>query len=112
MYGYIVNFASQDKTTFVEVKVIYTLGESVAVAETFELEFSAVDKVSYEGTAYVAGKTLYSEPNATVVIYNAAGAVVATYNNKQRYDLSAMAGGVYVAVVRVENNVQIVKVAL
>ena len=106
------NFASQEKTTFVEVAVVYALGVSEAQSATFELEFSATDKVSYEGSAYVAGKTLYTEPNATVVLYNAAGVVVATYNNKQQYDLSALVNGVYVATVKVDNNVQVVKIAL
>ena len=106
------NIANQVRSTDVEVKVIYALGESEGVSETFQLVLSALDNVSFEGSAYVAGKTLYTEPTANVVIYNAAGAMVATYNNKQQYDLAAMPAGVYVAVVKVGNDVQIVKVAL
>ena len=106
------DIANQTTSTLVEVTVSYSLGESVAAGETFEVEIAATDKVSFEGSAYVAAKTLFTEPNAAVVLYNAAGSVVATYSNKQQYDLSALASGVYVAVVKVGNDVQIVKVAL
>ncbi len=104
------NIANQQTSTEVEVRVLYSLGESEGVISVFEL--SAVDKVTLTGSAYVAGKTLYVEPQSQVTIYNVAGATVATYNNNQAIDLSAMPSGVYVAVVKIGNAAQVLKVAL
>lgn len=102
----------QTTTTTVEVRVLYSLGESLGVTNTFEIERSALENVSFEGSAYVAGKTLFTEPNADVVIYNATGAVVAAYSNQQQVALDNMPAGVYVAVVTIGNNSQVLKVAL
>lgn len=104
--------ANQQLNTEVEVRVIYSLGESEGVLYTFDIEISAVDNISFTGSAYVAGETLYVEPQAEVAIYNVAGAVVATYNNNAAINLSALPSGVYVAVVKVDNAAQVLKVAL
>ena len=106
------NIDAQQRTTSVEVRVIYSLGESEGVSQDFELELAAVDNVTLTGSAYVAGKTLYTEVQSEVTLYNVAGAVVATYSNNQTIDLSAIPAGVYVAVVKVGNSAQVLKVAL
>ncbi len=106
------NADKQTTTTTVEVRVLYSLGESLGVTNTFMIERSALENVSFEGSAYVAGKTLFTEPNADVVIYNATGAVVAAYSNKQQVALDNMPAGVYVAVVTIGNHSQVLKVAL
>ncbi len=106
------NIANQQMSTLVEVKVLYSLGESEGVTHVFEVELASVENISLSGSAYVAGKTLYVEPQSQVTLYNVAGAAVATYNNNQAIDLSAIPGGVYVAVVKVNNNVQVLKLAL
>ncbi len=106
------NIANQQMSTSVEVKVLYSLGESEGVTHVFEVKLSSVENISLAGSAYVAGKTLYVEPQSQVTIYNVAGAAVATYNNNQAIDLSAMPSGVYVAVVKIGNAAQVLKVAL
>ena len=106
------NIANQTTTTSVEVKVVYSFGESEGVSQVFELELGALENATLEGSAYVAGKTLFTEPDANVVVYNTAGVAVVTYNNKQQYDLGTLPAGVYLAVVKVGEKAQVLKVAL
>lgn len=102
----------QQRSTTIEVTVVYALGESDGVSEVFNLELSALEEVTLYGTAYMEGKTLVVEPQSAVTIYNVAGAIVATYDNQARIDLSAQPTGVYVAVVKVGGVNQILKIAL
>ena len=106
------NIANQTTTTSVEVKVVYSFGESEGVSQEFVLELGALENATLEGSAYVAGKTLFTEPDANVVVYNTAGVAVVTYNNKQQYDLGTLPAGVYLAVVKVGEKAQVVKLAL
>lgn len=103
---------TQQTSTTVEVRVQYAIGESEGVMEVFEVSTSALDNVTLEGTAYVAGKTLFTEPDAQVTLYNLSGVVIATYNNKHSIDLSHLPTGVYVAIVKVGEAGQLLKVAL
>lgn len=104
--------ADQQLSTTVAIGVVYGFGESEWTNEVFSIELSALENVTLEGSAYVAGKTLYVEPNAEVTIYNIGGSVVAAYNNLTAVDLANMPAGVYVAVVKVGNTNQVLKVAL
>ena len=82
------------------------------MSQEFVLELGALENATLEGSAYVAGKTLFTEPDANVVVYNTAGVAVVTYNNKQQYDLGTLPAGVYLAVVKVGEKAQVVKLAL
>lgn len=106
------NIEEQQISTAVAIGVIYGFGESEWTDAVFEIEISALENVTLEGSAYVAGKTLFVEPQSEVTIYNVAGSAVATYNNNTAIDLANMPGGVYVAVVKVGNNNQVLKLAL
>jgi hypothetical protein len=48
---------------------------------------------------------------AQVAIYNAAGAVVACYNNASHIDLSALPTGTHIALVKIGNHTQAFKIA-
>ena len=104
------NIANQQQVTNVEVRVLYQLGESEGVFAEFDA--TAIESITYTGSAYVAGKTLFVEPNAEVTIFNVSGATVAAYNNRENIDLSALPAGVYVAIVKVGKEAQVLKVAL
>ena len=101
----------QQKTVQVEVSVEYVLGESEGVVEIFEVENAGVGSVENVKSAYVAGEYLVVDNNATVEIYNAAGALVADYNNKTHIRLTSLSTGVYVVRVKVGETLQIVKIA-
>lgn len=103
---------NQELSTRVAVTAVYDFGESEWTEEIFEIVPSSLDNVTFEGSAYVAGKTLFVEPQAQVTIYNVGGSVVATYNNNTAIDLAELPVGVYLAVVKVGDTNQIVKVAL
>lgn len=102
----------QQTETRVAVSVVYSFGESEWNEETISVEISALEKVTYEGSAYVAGKTLFVEPKSQVTIYGVGGSVVAAYNNLAAIDLANLPVGVYVAVVKVGDTNQVVKIAL
>lgn len=106
------NIADQQLSTKVSVGVIYGFGESEWTDATFEIVVNALEKVTLSGSAYVAGKTLYVEPKSQVTIYSVGGSVVATYNDLTAIDLANMPNGVYVAVVKVGDTNQVLKVAL
>ncbi len=107
------NFNSPDQQKEVQVKVtvVYALGESEGVVEIFEVENAGVGNVEAVKSAYVAGEYLIVDNNATVEVYNAAGALVANYANKTRIRLTSLPSGVYVARVKVGDMLQIVKIA-
>ena len=104
--------ASQQRNTSVSIVVVYELGKSESTSQTFEIALSALENVTMEGTAYVADKTLFTEPNAQVTLYNLSGAVIATYNNRANIDLSHLPTGMYVAIVKVGDAGQLLKVVL
>lgn len=107
------NFDSPDqqKEVQVEVSVEYMLGESEGVVEIFAVENAGIGHVESVRSAYVAGEYLIVDNHAAVELYNAAGALVANYNNKTRIRLASLPAGVYVARVKVGDTLQVVKIA-
>lgn len=104
----------QQKATTVMVTVLYELGESEGVVETFPIENpnAAVEGVKVERVAYVAGDNLFVEvSDADVAIYNAAGALVSVHSDVSRVGLDNLATGAYIVRVKAGNVVQTIKIA-
>lgn len=103
----------QQKAITVMVTVLYELGESEGIIETFPVENpnAAVEGVHAERLAYVAGDNLVMADNAQVVIYNTAGAMVATYKNVKNINLVNLPAGAYIACVKVGKATQTFKIA-
>ena len=106
------DIAEQQRSVNIEVKVLYELGESEGVSQTFELANVGTESISFEGSAYMEGQTLVTEPQSEVTIYHISGSIVATHNDKQRIDLQHLPSGVYVAIVKVGNHNQVLKIAI
>ena len=101
----------QAHSTTTMVTVLYDLGESEGVIETFPVENAAIEGTRVDALAYVAGRNLIMTEKAQVAIYNAAGAVVACYNNASHIDLSALPAGTHIALVKIGNHTQAFKIA-
>ena len=104
------NSPDQQKEISVEVTVVYAIGESERVAETFSITDMGVEAVKV-AQAYVEGNTLYTRNAADVVVYNAAGVAVANRAAVESVDLSALPAGVYVAAVKAGDKLQVIKFA-
>lgn len=102
--------ADQQKETTVSVVAVYEIGEAAGVEAILTLDQGAVENTK-ASNAYVAGTFLHVGENAKVVVYNAAGIMVAGYDNKPLIDLSVLPTGVYVARVEEAGAVQVVKIA-
>lgn len=104
------NSPDQQKQIGVEVTAVYSYGESERVSAVFEVENVAVEAVAAD-RIYLAGDYLVAGAPAGVVIYNVAGAAVATYNNASRIYLGQLPAGVYVARIEVDGKSQVVKIS-
>lgn len=102
--------AEQQETTTISVVAVYEIGQSDGVSAILSIVQGAVDDVKVSN-AYVAGTFLHVGENAKVLVYNAAGIMVAGYDNKPLIDLSVLPSGVYVACVEEAGTVQVVKIA-
>lgn len=105
------NSPDQQKSVTTMVTVLYVLGESDGVVETFPIEKSDIQGTKVENLAYVAGNNLVMAENAHVAIYNAAGALVNSLNNVAQVELNALPTGTYIAVVKIGENTQTFKIA-
>ena len=104
------NFDSvdQQKQIGVQVSVEYVVGESEVVTQTFDIEHTGLVNVNV-ADAYVDGNMLYANAVADVVIYNVAGVAVINRNEVTTLELDALPAGAYVAAVRMEGKLQVVK---
>lgn len=104
------NSPDQQKQIGVEVTAVYSYGESEPVTAVFPIDNVAVESVAAD-RIYLAGDYLVAGAPARVVIYNVAGAAVATYNNASRIYLGQLPAGVYVARIEVDGKSQVVKIS-
>lgn len=101
----------QQTETNIRLSVVYAIGESAGYETTLITDYSSVADVREMPRAYVAGQYLYAAPASEISIYNAGGMLVGEYRNNQRVDLGSLSKGVYVARVKVNGSVQVVKIA-
>lgn len=100
----------QQKQVGVEITAVYSYGESERVSAVFEVENVAVEAVTTD-RVYLAGDYIVADAPTQVVIYNAAGAVVATHSNANRVYLGELPAGVYVARVKTDGKPQVLKIS-
>ncbi len=102
------NSPDQQREIIVEVSVVYEVGESESVSQSFEIEHSGIEDAAVR-RVYVDGDYLYIDGVADVVIYSASGIMVENCNNVTGVNLASLPNGVYVATVRMVDKLQIVK---